>query len=73
MRIGIPLQAQDKNGNSALHLAAKVGNLAVAKALVKTGANVTARNKNNRTPKMMVRSSQACIYWFSMCQCCGSL
>ena len=55
VRIGVPLQAQDKNGNSALHLAAKAGNLVVAKALVDTGANVTARNKHNRTPKMMVR------------------
>jgi Ankyrin repeat len=57
LRIGIPLQSQDKQGNSALHLAAKSGNMAVAKALVESGADVNARNKHNRTPKMVVRSS----------------
>ena len=58
VKIGIPLQAQDNQGNSALHLAAKAGNIEVAKALVAAGAQVNARNKNNRTPKMVVRLSK---------------
>ena len=53
--IGIPVNKQDAQGNTALHSAAKAGNLAVARALCERNADVTARNKHNRTPKMVVR------------------
>lgn len=55
---GISPRAQDINGNTPLHVAARSGNLAVATALFESGADVVGRNKSNRTPKMMVRSSK---------------
>eukprot|EP00892_Ulva_mutabilis_P004749 jgi/Ulvmu1/2646/UM014_0098.1 len=53
LALGIPIGAPDKNGNTPLHIAAKSGNLDVAKALCEHGADVMARNKNNRTPRMV--------------------
>jgi ankyrin repeat protein len=53
---GISPRAQDCQGNSPLHVAARSGNVEVAKALCKGGADIVGRNKSNRTPKMMVRS-----------------
>lgn len=55
--LGVPINAVDKSGNTPLHTAAKSGNLDVAKALCEHGADVMARNKNNRTPKMVVRAT----------------
>lgn len=58
LKVGANPNSPDANVNTALHLAAKSGNLAVAKALCEHGANVMARNNNNRTPKMLVSSAQ---------------
>ena len=38
-------------GNTALHVAAKVGNVNACKALVEAGADPTRRNQKNRTPR----------------------
>lgn len=54
LALGIPIGTKDKAGNTPLHVAAKAGNLNVAKALCECGADVMARNANNRTPKMVV-------------------
>ena len=53
---GLSANAQDAKGNTPLHIAAKSCNLEVARALCALGADVMARNKSNRTPKMVVRS-----------------
>jgi ankyrin repeat protein len=55
MNVGISANVQDIEGNTPLHAAAKAGNLAVARALCERGADLGARNKHNRTPKMVVR------------------
>lgn len=54
LALGIPIGSKDKAGNTPLHIAAKCGNLDVAKALCERGADVMARNANNRTAKMVV-------------------
>lgn len=54
---GVGANAQDDKGNTPLHVAAKSCNLEVARALCEHGADVMARNKSNRTPKMVVRST----------------
>ena len=66
VNIGISVNAQDTQGNTPLHIAAKAGNLNVARALCECGADIGARNKHNRTPKMVVSSkflyvSSCCI------------
>lgn len=62
LNIGTPIESQNSAGCTALHVAAKSGNMAVAKALCESGANVMARSKTNRTPKMQV--CDAC--WVSL-------
>lgn len=54
LKIGIGSEGQNAQGNTALHMAAKAGNMEVATALCQHGANVMARNKNNRTAMMLV-------------------
>lgn len=54
LALGIPIGSKDKAGNTPLHIAAKSGNLDVAKALCECGADVMARNAHNRTAKMVV-------------------
>ena len=55
LAIGISAGAQDAQGNTALHVAAKTGNAAAVRALCEHGADLNARNKHNRTPKLVVR------------------
>ncbi|XP_058796611.1 serine/threonine-protein phosphatase 6 regulatory ankyrin repeat subunit B-like [Phymastichus coffea] len=43
------IDIQDKRGKSALHLAAKFGNVMAVEALLNLGANVNLLDKNNRT------------------------
>ena len=59
LAIGVSAGAQDAQGNTTLHVAAKTGNAAAARALCEHGADLNARNKHNRTPKMVVRRQQS--------------
>jgi hypothetical protein len=54
LKIGISSEGQNAQGSTPLHMAAKAGNMEAAKALCMHGANLMARNKNNRTAKMLV-------------------
>lgn len=47
---GIDADAANKDGDTALFLAARAGALGVCKALVEAGADVLRRNSKNRTP-----------------------
>lgn len=47
---GIDVNEVDKNGDSALLLAVQYGRTDVMNALIKYGANVNIRNKNDKTP-----------------------
>ena len=44
------LSAQDKHGNTPLHLACMLGNIEVAKRLINANAKVKIRNKQMWTP-----------------------
>lgn len=46
---GLKLSAKDKNGNTALHLAAKADNVIVIRFLVAQGIDINAKNKNGQT------------------------
>jgi ankyrin repeat protein len=56
LNLGITANVQDEDGNTPLHIAAKRNNMDFAMALCERGCHVMARNKHNRTPKMLVRS-----------------
>jgi ankyrin repeat protein len=47
---GANVDFQDRNGSAVLHHAAQSGHAGIAKTLVKTGADVNARNKKGDTP-----------------------
>lgn len=55
MRNGIDVNAKNKNGETALHLAAKLGRVELCKALLDCGASPIERNNKNRTPKSQPR------------------
>lgn len=44
------ISKKDENGHTALHIAARIGRTAVAKALIDKGANANAEDKAGRTP-----------------------
>ena len=46
----VDLNARNKDGETALHLAIEKGMKELAALLIKTGARVNARNKNSETP-----------------------
>lgn len=47
---GVPINVQDANGDSALHLAVRKNKLEIVEALVQCGADLTLRNKLGQTP-----------------------
>ncbi len=47
---GVDVNARDRDGNTALHLAAKYGHAAIVEFLVSQGADVNAANKYDETP-----------------------
>ncbi|GLH16167.1 Transient receptor potential cation channel subfamily A member 1 [Gryllus bimaculatus] len=47
---GADVNCHDKNGVTALHLAAKSGSFAVVEALLNAGALINAKDRNSRTP-----------------------
>lgn len=49
-RAGVPMNAQDRGGNTPLHIAALGGELALVKFLVENGADVNLQNADKRTP-----------------------
>lgn len=55
---GANIQLKDKEGNSALHLAARNGDFDMVKMLVGNGADVLARNNQDKTPIGMVSPSK---------------
>lgn len=44
------INSKDKEGSTPLHIAALKGSLLTAKLLIKKGADVNARDNDNRTP-----------------------
>jgi ankyrin repeat protein len=54
LNLNVSANVQDEDGNSPLHIAAKCNNMGFARALCEQGCDVMARNKHNRTPKMLV-------------------
>ncbi|MGB4191863.1 MAG: ankyrin repeat domain-containing protein [Rickettsiales bacterium] len=56
---GIANKAKDKEGNSALHLAAAKGDKAMAEVLVEEGyANIYAKNQKGKTPTEFAKENQ---------------
>ena len=51
--------AKDSNGNSALHLAARRGHVAVVKLLLENNANANATNNCKQTPMMLAAKPEA--------------
>lgn len=47
---GVPVNVQNNNGDTALHLAVRKGRLDMVQALVQCSADLTVRNKFGRTP-----------------------
>ena len=54
---GCPVDSKDGDGNTALHLAVMVGNVTLASALVRRGADMNAKNDQNQTPLDLLHSS----------------
>eukprot|EP00775_Hariotina_reticulata_P012339 gene12339-12472_t len=50
LAIGVPADATNKDGDTALHIAARAGHVGACRALVAGGAHVTWRNNKNRIP-----------------------
>jgi cytohesin len=59
LEVGADVNARDRGGQTALHLAAYMGNAAGVKALLEAGAEVNAQdNKHNWTPLHCLAQSQ---------------
>eukprot|EP00466_Bigelowiella_natans_P015787 jgi/Bigna1/67729/fgenesh1_pg.4_\ len=59
------INAQDDNGDTALHKAATGGFLAIVKLLIRHGANITLENRDGWTPFMAaVASGHAHIFYY---------
>ena len=50
LRYGVPIDAKNSLGETALHLAAYSGKLLITEQLVDKGANVDALNNDHETP-----------------------
>ena len=55
LRAGTPVNTRDDAGESALMLAATVGNVKAAKRLLKAGADRTLLNKEGKTAAVLAR------------------
>lgn len=55
VRSGINVDAKNKKGETALHLAAKLGRVELCKALLDCGASPIERNNKNRTAELQPR------------------
>jgi len=51
---GADVLAQDKDGQTPLHLASQEGQVEVARMLIERGASVSAQNKDGQTPLDLV-------------------
>lgn len=47
---GVPIDQQDVDGNTALHLCSLYGNTEMISLLITKGASLTVKNNNNETP-----------------------
>jgi len=47
---GVPLNAKDESGQTALHVAVLAGDVGTVRVLLKHGANIEARDSNGHTP-----------------------
>eukprot|EP00878_Enallax_costatus_P044984 GHUV01053803.1.p1 GENE.GHUV01053803.1~~GHUV01053803.1.p1 ORF type:complete len:376 (+),score=151.19 GHUV01053803.1:162-1289(+) len=59
LAVGVPGNATNKDGDTALHIAARAGHLGACRALVEGGVDVTWRNGKNRTPANQLKLSDA--------------
>ncbi|MCY4321488.1 MAG: ankyrin repeat domain-containing protein [Bdellovibrionaceae bacterium] len=50
LKKNVDIQAVDWDGNTALHIASKIGDYAIVKALIESGAILNAKNKEGDTP-----------------------
>ncbi|KAI8851703.1 ankyrin repeat-containing domain protein, partial [Chytridium lagenaria] len=50
VKAGISLDIPDKDGNSALHMAADNGNIGILQCLVELGASYEVKNNDGKTP-----------------------
>lgn len=57
--LGVPVDVQDDEGNTPLHLAAQNNQLAIVEALVTAGANLAAKNDQGETPSQSAESCGA--------------
>ncbi|KXZ46400.1 hypothetical protein GPECTOR_44g75 [Gonium pectorale] len=55
LSMGLNPNTSNKEGDTALHVAARAGHVEVCKALVDAGADVLKRNNKNRTPRSQVK------------------
>jgi ankyrin repeat protein len=55
---GVDIHSQDKDRDTALHLAAFSGKLEIAKLLIDSGANMTAENEHGEIPLHLVSRGQ---------------
>eukprot|EP00879_Flechtneria_rotunda_P006099 GHRR01006412.1.p1 GENE.GHRR01006412.1~~GHRR01006412.1.p1 ORF type:complete len:608 (+),score=207.09 GHRR01006412.1:162-1985(+) len=58
LSVGVPANAVNNDGDTALHLAARAGHIGVCRALVEGGADVFRRNNKSRTPGTQLKLSQ---------------
>ena len=50
LNLGLPVDVRDNYGNTILVIACQNGNKRVAKAVLRRGANINARNHKGNTP-----------------------
>lgn len=78
--VGLPVDAVNTDGDTALHVAARTGHVEACRALVAGAANVVHRNNKNRIPgkQLKVRGVQQWVprsflgirYVAKLCWCC---
>ena len=68
LRHNADIDAQDARGNTALHVAAKWGDVDIVRVLLRNNASLTLKNRAERTPLEVRRRRSAerrlaCLWW----------